>query len=85
MGRGGGYRLTRPPGDISLLEVIEAVEGDARRRTCVLSAGDCDASRPCDVGGLFARAQDALLEQLRDASIQDAMATSLARSSIGTG
>ena len=85
LGRGGGYRLTRPSGDISLLQVIEAVEGDARRRTCVLSAGDCDASRPCDVHGLFARAQDALLEQLRDASIQDALATSLARSSIGTG
>jgi len=85
LGRGGGYRLTRPPGDISLLEVIEAVEGDARRRTCVLSAGDCDASRPCDVHGLFARAQDALLEELRGASIHDALATSLARSSIGTG
>ncbi len=85
LGRGGGYRLTRLPGDISLLEVIEAVEGDARRRTCVLSAGVCDASRPCDVHGLFARAQDALLEELRGASIRDALATSLARPSDGTG
>ena len=30
-GRSGGYRLTRPAAEISLLEVIEAVEGDTRR------------------------------------------------------
>jgi Rrf2 family protein len=26
-GRGGGYRLTRPPGEVALLEVVEAAEG----------------------------------------------------------
>jgi Rrf2 family transcriptional regulator, iron-sulfur cluster assembly transcription factor len=73
IGRGGGYRLARQPGDVSLLEVIEAVEGDARRRTCVLSSGTCDASRPCDVHHLFARAQDALLDRLGEATIRDAL------------
>lgn len=71
-GRGGGYRLTRAPGEISLLEVIEAVEGDARRRTCVLTSTNCDAMRPCSVHDLFASAQDALLERLADATILDA-------------
>ena len=32
-GRRGGYRLGRPASEISLLEVIEALEGDARRPT----------------------------------------------------
>lgn len=73
VGRGGGYRLAREPGRISLLEVIEAVEGDARRRTCVLSSSDCDAGRPCDVHHLFARAQDALLDRLEEATVLDAL------------
>jgi Rrf2 family protein len=72
LGRSGGYRLARAPSDVSLLDVIEAVEGDARRRTCVLSSSACDAGRPCDVHDFFAAAQDALLERLATASVADA-------------
>jgi Rrf2 family protein len=71
-GRGGGYRLTRAPDEVTLLEVIEAVEGDIRRRTCVLRADACAADRACGVHDLFAAAQDALLEQLAAATVQDA-------------
>ena len=71
-GRGGGYRLTRAPADVSLLEVIEAVEGDIRRRTCVLRSEACAARRPCGVHDLFAGAQDALLERLAQATVADA-------------
>ena len=35
-GRSGGYRLARDPESVSLLHVIEAVEGDSRRQACVL-------------------------------------------------
>ena len=73
LGRGGGYRLVRAPGEISLLEIIETVEGDARRRTCVLSSSSCNSGHPCDVHALFASAQDALLERLADATVQDAV------------
>jgi Rrf2 family protein len=73
IGRAGGYRLAREPERISLLEVIEAVEGDARRRTCVLSSGACDPAGPCDVHHLFAQAQDALLERLARATVLDAL------------
>ena len=38
-GRAGGYALGRPPGAIDLLTVIEAVEGDSRRTSCVLRGG----------------------------------------------
>lgn len=73
LGRGGGYRLARAPSEISLLDVIEAVEGDARRRTCVLSSGSCDPSRPCDVHELFVAAQEALLERLAAATLEHAL------------
>jgi Rrf2 family protein len=68
-GRVGGYRLTRPPAAISVLEVIEAVEGDSRRRTCVLRGGACRVPGACDVHHVFAAAQDGLIRQLAGATI----------------
>jgi Rrf2 family iron-sulfur cluster assembly transcriptional regulator len=68
-GRVGGYRLTRPATAISVLEVIEAVEGDSRRRTCVLRGGACRVTGACDVHHVFAAAQDGLIRQLGGASI----------------
>ncbi len=58
-GRNGGHRLGRPAVDIDLLEIIEAVEGDSRRRTCVLRGGPCNAFGQCDVHAVFSAAQEA--------------------------
>ncbi len=70
VGRGGGYRLARSASEISLLEVIQAAEGDARRRTCVLRGVDCDDQKTgCDVHGVFAAAQAALLLELAGTSL----------------
>jgi Rrf2 family protein len=68
-GRAGGYRLARSTDAVSLLEVIEAVEGDSRRRECVLRGGPCRLSGVCDVHEVFAAAQDEVLRQLGTASI----------------
>jgi len=59
-GRSGGYRLARDPGSISLLDVIEAVEGDSRRRSCVLRGGPCGQDGFCDVHEVFFEGQEAL-------------------------
>ena len=59
-GRAGGYRLTRDAATISLLEVIEAVEGDSRRRSCVLRGGPCGLDGHCDVHEVFFQGQEAL-------------------------
>jgi Rrf2 family protein len=40
-GRDGGYRLTRPPDEIALLEVVEAAEGAFRLERCILRGGPC--------------------------------------------
>ncbi|HLO35178.1 MAG TPA: Rrf2 family transcriptional regulator [Candidatus Deferrimicrobium sp.] len=68
-GRTGGYRLARPATAISLLEVIEAVEGDSRRETCVLRGGPCSVNGVCTVHRVFAATQEGMLRQLSSASI----------------
>ena len=71
-GRAGGYRLARDPAEVSLLDVVRAVEGDRRRRTCVLRGGPCGRDGSfCGVHDAFFRAQEAVLETLAEASLDE--------------
>jgi Rrf2 family protein len=70
-GRTGGYLLARPPTETSLLAVIEAIEGDSRRTSCVLRAGPCGRDGHCQVHDVFFAAQDALLSRLKDVTLAD--------------
>jgi Rrf2 family protein len=63
-GRTGGYRLVRAADTITILQVIEAVEGDSRRTTCVLRGGPCQLSGTCDAHRVFAATHDAMLREL---------------------
>jgi Rrf2 family transcriptional regulator, iron-sulfur cluster assembly transcription factor len=72
LGRAGGYRLSRPADRISLLDIIEAAEGDARRQTCVLSGRPCGhGTDPCDVHEMFYEAQEAILARLAETSVAE--------------
>jgi Rrf2 family protein len=48
-GRQGGHELASPPETISLLTIIEAVEGNTPRRTCILRGGPCRRAGVCEV------------------------------------
>src|SRR4051794_19000083 len=48
-GPGGGYRLTRRPGEISLLDVVEAAEGEFHLERCILRGGPCHWEKACAV------------------------------------
>jgi Rrf2 family transcriptional regulator, iron-sulfur cluster assembly transcription factor len=68
-GRTGGYRLARPAAAITLLEIIEAVEGDSRRQTCVLRSGPCQLDGTCAVHNVFAATQAGMIAELGGTTI----------------
>jgi len=68
-GRAGGYRLARDAADISLLDVIETVEGDTRRQSCVLRGGPCGLDGTCDVHDVFFEGQEALRQEFARATL----------------
>jgi Rrf2 family iron-sulfur cluster assembly transcriptional regulator len=82
-GRAGGYRLAREPSRISLLDVIEAAEGESRRRTCVLRGGPCGVDGTCDVHAVFFAGQEALLGMLAAASLAELAAPAPATGASG--
>ena len=71
LGRAGGYRLVRDPATVDLLSIIEAVEGDSRRQSCVLRRGPCGNDDTCDVHDVFSAGQEALLATLASVTLQD--------------
>ncbi len=70
-GRSGGYRLSRPAVEISLLDVIRAAEHEHGMRTCILRGGPCDPEGRCDVHDVFSDARDALLRSLAQATLAE--------------
>lgn len=60
----GGYVLARPAVAVSLLEVIEAVEGDPASTECILRGGPCHWDGICAMHVPWSRAQQAMLDRL---------------------
>ncbi len=68
----GGYRLARPAGDISMLEVIRALEGPVSLTACVDGAeGDCDVEQLCPVRGNWDRVNTAIRGALSEVTLED--------------
>lgn len=68
-GPGGGYRLTTDLEHVSVLEVIEAMEGKTVQNQCVLRGAPCPAPEPCALHDSWQRARDALLAELGSTSV----------------
>lgn len=70
-GKDGGYRLARPPGEVSLLDVVEAGEGPLTPATCVLGDGPCSWEAVCPLHESWGAASAALRSELTATSLAD--------------
>ena len=70
-GKHGGYRVVRDLGGLSLLELVEAVEGVADDDDCALDTERCDPGRPCQIHHALSGARKAFVGVLADTSVAD--------------
>lgn len=70
-GPGGGYELQREPADISLLEVICAVDGEETFDQCILGLPECGTRAPCPLHGVWEKEKKQLLKLLAAHTLQD--------------
>jgi Rrf2 family protein len=82
-GKQGGYRLLRPPAEITLLEVVEAGEGPLRSPRCTLRGGPCRWDDVCPVHPVWDAAYTALASVL-SAQTLDSLAQADQRLESGT-
>lgn len=71
-GPAGGYSLVAELADVSVLAVIEAIEGPTDSGQCVLSDGSCDETGTCALHVPWLRARDQLLWTLERTSLAEA-------------
>jgi len=67
-GARGGVSLARSPENISLLEVIEAIDGPILLNECVVDTALCVLGENCPIRPVFCDAQTQLVEQLERTS-----------------
>ena len=65
----GGYRLSRQAADISLIQIVEAMEGPLAMTECSLDHGDCGLSPQCGVRANWRRINDVVADALRGISL----------------
>jgi Rrf2 family protein len=70
-GPNGGYTLARTPSQLSLLQVVEAIDGEITSTECVLRGGPCRWDDVCAVHIPWSRAQLALTEELGRTTFQE--------------
>lgn len=75
LGRLGGYQLARPATEISVLDVVTAIEGRDEETTCVLRGGPCRPDGRCLVHDLFTRAKGQYVDQLASTTLAEVLET----------
>lgn len=68
-GSGGGYALAVPATRVSLLEVVEAIEGPVRLNQCLMEGPSCERKSWCPAHQVWAEAQAAVVNVLSAASM----------------
>ena len=64
-GARGGVTLAREPQDITLLEVIEAIDGPIQLNECVGESSVCTFDNDCPLRPVWCDAQDELVNKLK--------------------
>ena len=78
-GTNGGYKLARPAGRITALEVVRAIDGPVILTHCFTEHGKCDQSENCTVREPLRRVHEGILELLNRFTISDLAESPAAR------
>ena len=73
-GKGGGYRLTRAPGEYRIGEILRLTEGDLAPVSCLECGTDeCSRSATCRTLPMWSELNRRILEYLESVTIADLM------------
>lgn len=65
-GARGGVSLAHSPEKISLLDVVEAIDGPITLNECVNNPGKCEFEDECEMHPIWVEAQEMLVKRLRE-------------------
>ena len=71
LGLHGGYALSRPPSDISVFDIIQAVQGPLQMNKCTNPSTPCPKQPDCAVHPFLAEIQNELDNRLQKTTLKD--------------
>jgi len=78
-GAHGGVALARPAAEISLLEIVETIDGPVLLNACVLDPASCPESLTCPVQKIWCQAQADLVIRLEQTKLGQLVKTPASR------
>lgn len=70
-GLGGGFRLARDAGEITLLDVVEPIEHVSRWSGCILGLSACSDAEPCAMHERWKKVRNAYLQMLQRTTLAE--------------
>jgi len=70
-GAKGGFSLARMPADVTMKDVIEAIEGPIFLNVCLMSPGECNRDKICPMHTVWEEAQEKMMEVLDRANFAE--------------
>ena len=67
----GGFALSRTPGEIHMLEIVEAIEGPLALTRCTPNGKGCAWHRDCPASVVWCQLQDTMRETLHGVTLED--------------
>lgn len=70
-GRGGGYLLTAPAGEVPLGRIVDVIDPDGSQRRCLLGRPECAESNPCAMHGRWCEVREAIDRFFAETTVGD--------------
>ena len=67
----GGFKLAKPPDEIALFHVVDAIDGTDFLTSCVLGFPECSGKNPCPVHSDWGALRDRVYQMLATKTIAD--------------
>lgn len=75
-GQGGGFRLPKPPEEMTVFEIVEAIDDMRAWSRCIFGNPECNDALPCGMHHRWQPVRDAFLTMLKTTTIADVVAGS---------
>lgn len=72
-GPGGGYQFKKSPEEISLLEIIQLIDGADAFDRCAMGLTQCDSANPCPIHSLWQKVKLEMVTAMKNQKLSELM------------
>jgi len=70
-GRGGGLSFALPPSQVTIADVVKAIDGKQALQKCIFGLQNCDGSRSCSMHPMWGSLRTQIINFLENTTVAD--------------